>query len=326
MVRLASTLLVAISLSLALARAFESRTEIPLGLPLELAATLDAESTRAELGARLFKSAILSVDHSVACVNCHDPGRGFAKNEAFSKGVFGRMTTRNVPTILNRALGERQMWDGKAASLEEQVLMPIEHPDEMGLPLESAIARLDADPEWRAAFESVYGARPDKESLANALAAFIRSQLIGNSPIDAFRAGQFSSLDDAARQGLWLFESRGGCWLCHSGPNFSDEEFHATGIGARDGKAEEGRFAITGDPSDRGRFKTPTLRALRHTAPYMHDGSLATLTDVVEFYARGGNPIEHRDPRLKELELSEADKANLVAFLEALSDVAPANR
>jgi cytochrome c peroxidase len=293
---------------------------VPRGLPQDLGTRLESEARAAKLGSRLFRDPILSADRSVSCIQCHDPGRGFAKNERVSKGIFGRETQRNVPTILNRALGEHQMWDGKASSLEQQVLMPIENPDEMGLALDEAISRLNADGAWRAEFESVFGKAPDREGLAAALASFIRAQLIGDSPIDAFRAGEFDAMSDAARQGLWLFESRGGCWKCHSGPNFSDESFHATGIGAVNGKAEPGRFAVTSDESDRGRFKTPTLRALRFTAPYMHDGSLATLADVVEFYSRGGNPLENPDPKLERLDLSEADKANLVAFLEALSD------
>jgi cytochrome c peroxidase len=300
------------------------RVRIPRGLPDGLAATLEAEVAEAELGGRLFRSSILSADRAVACVSCHDPGRGFARNERYSQGVPGRITARNVPTILNRALGERQMWDGRAATLEQQVLMPIEHPDEMGLPLPEAIARLAEDREWREGFERVFSRPPDRDALAAALAAFVRSQLVGDSPIDAFRAGEFEALSDSARQGLWLFESRANCWKCHSGPNFSDEDFHATGVGAVDGKAEAGRFAVTGDEADRGRFKTPTLRALRFTAPYMHDGSLRSLAEVVAFYSRGGDAIETRDPSLERLDLSATDQANLVAFLEALSDTAPA--
>ena len=128
------------------------------------------------------------------------------------------------------------------------------------------------------------------------------------------------------RLGLWLYESKAGCWRCHSGPNFSDEKFHDSGIGAKDDVPEEGRFAVTHDEADRGRFKTPTLRGVASSAPYMHDGSLATLPDVIAFYRRGGNQNRNLDPNLTPLELSEADEKNLIAFLEALSRTAPTKR
>ncbi len=307
----------------------DSTIAIPHGFPNDLASRLEHESAAADLGAKLFHDPILSADRTVACVNCHDPGRNFTRNEARSKGVRGQETRRNVPTILNRALGTKFMWDGRADSLETMVLMPIENPEEMALPVADAVARLDADPKLRVAFESTFGRRPDREALGAALAAFVRSQLIGDSPVDAFHAGSFTALSDEARQGLWLFESRANCWKCHSGPNFSDESFHSTAVGAVDGKPEDGRFAVTHDEADRGRFKTPTLRGLTRTAPYMHDGSLATLQDVVEYYSRGGNPIAAtgelvpKDPHIVALHLSDADKRYLIAFLEALSTRTP---
>jgi len=137
--------------------------------------------------------------------------------------------------------------------------------------------------------------------------------------VDRFRAGDFAALDDAERAGLWFYESRGGCWRCHSGANFSDEDFHNTGVGAVDGRAEEGRLAVTGRPEDRGAFKTPTLRGVALTAPYMHDGSLATLEEVLEFYRQGGRPNPDLDPRLQPVEMSDEDVAHLLAFLRALS-------
>ena len=147
----------------------------------------------------------------------------------------------------------------------------------------------------------------------------MRRLVLGGSPVDRFRAGDFDALNDAERAGLWFYESRGGCWRCHSGANFSDEDFHDTGVGARDGEPEPGRFVVTGQAEDRGRFKTPTLRGVARTAPYMHDGSLATLPEVVEFYRQGGRPNANLDPLLAPIEMSAADADNLLAFLRALS-------
>ncbi len=297
----------------------ELGARVPLGLPADLAPPDDASPEVVALGRRLFFDPILSLDRTVACASCHRPESGLADAEPTSRGVGGRRTLRNTPTVLNRALGTRFFWDGRAASLEEQALAPIEDEREMALPLDEALARLAADADYAAAFEGAFGGPPTRERLARALASFVRRLWIGDSPVDRFRAGEHDALTPAERAGLWLFESRGGCWRCHSGPNFSDEDFHATGVGARDGVPEDGRFAVTGDPRDRGRFKTPTLRGVALTAPYMHDGSLATLEEVVEFYRRGGNPSENLDPALRPLELSDRDAANLVAFLRALS-------
>ena len=292
--------------------------ELPLGLPQELAAAAP-EPLELELGRRLFFDPLLSVDRSIACASCHVPERGFADGRARSLGVHGRETTRNAPTILNRALGEAFMWDGRAATLEEQVLLPIENELEMGLPLDDAVARLRADPTYVQGFDASFGEPPSRERLADALATFVRAQVLGGSPVDHFRAGKRDALTAAERSGLWLFESRGGCWRCHSGPNFSDEDFHNTGVGIETGSPDPGRSAVTGDAADTGAFKTPTLRGLALTAPYMHDGSLATLAEVVEFYRKGGHPNPHLDPAMGPIEMTDQDAANLVAFLEALS-------
>jgi cytochrome c peroxidase len=147
----------------------------------------------------------------------------------------------------------------------------------------------------------------------------VRGLVFGDSAIDRFRAGDYAELASEERVGLWVFESKGRCWRCHSGANFSDESFHNTGVGAEGGVPLDGRFAVTADEADRGRFKTPTLRGVAATAPYMHDGSLATLAEVVEFYRRGGNANEHLDPLLQPLDLSDREAAALVAFLGALS-------
>jgi len=292
----------------------------PLGFPDALVAPAGNEFTaeRTGLGRALFFDPLLSRDRTVACASCHQPEHGMADLRARSLGVDGKLSRRNAPTLFNRGHASAQMWDGAAESLEEQALMPLENPDEMALPVDDALARLRNEPRYAKRFEAAYG-ELSRDALAKALAQFVRRLQLGDSPVDRFRAGDVTGLSAQERTGMWLFESRAGCWRCHSGPNFSDERFHATGIGKRDGVAEPGRAAITGDAADRGRFKTASLRALVFTAPYMHDGSLATLEDVVEFYVRGGNPLASPDPNLQAFEASPDERAALVAFLKALS-------
>lgn len=292
----------------------------PLGFPDALVAPAGNEFTdeRTALGRTLFFDPLLSQDRTVACASCHQPEHGMADPRARSIGVGGKLSRRNAPTLFNRGHASTQMWDGAAESLEEQALLPLENPDEMALPIDESLARLRADSRYAGSFEAAYG-ELTRDTLAKALAQFVRRLQLGDSPVDRFRAGDVTGLSAQERTGMWLFESRAGCWRCHSGPNFSDERFHATGIGVREGVAEPGRAAITGAASDRGRFKTASLRALAFTAPYMHDGSLATLDDVVEFYARGGNPHAQLDPDLRPFEASAEERAALVAFLKALS-------
>jgi cytochrome c peroxidase len=306
----------ALSLSLWMQAPALPPLETPLGLPEREEGPSDE---LAALGARLFFDPLLSSDRSVACASCHKPDLGFADSQPRSRGVLGRETERNAPTLLNRTFGTSFMWDGRAATLEEQALLPIENPLEMDLPLEQALARLRDDAGYRDAFERLFQRLPEREDLARALAAYVRRLVLGGSPVDRFRAGDFDALDDEARAGLWFYESRGGCWRCHGGANFSDEDFHNTGVGARDAEPEPGRAAVTRRAEDRGRFKTPTLRGLARTAPYMHDGSLATLEDVVEFYRKGGRANANLDPHIAPLEMSATDARNLVAFLRALS-------
>ncbi len=292
--------------------------KIPLGLPESLRESRASES-EAELGRRLFFDPILSVDRTVACSSCHRPDHGFSDDQPVSKGVNGHSTLRNAPTLYNRALGRAFMWDGRFQELAEQVLFPIENELEMGLPVKEAVSRLQADPEWRSLFEKAFQKPPSRQLLGKALAAFVSRLLHANSRVDYFRNGEADILSAEERAGMWFFESRGACWRCHSGPNFSDERFHNTGVGALAGEPERGRFEITKYSKDMGRFKTPTLRGLTQTGPYMHDGSFTTLEEVVEFYRKGGNRNSNQDPLIEPLQMSNADARNLVAFLRALS-------
>ena len=197
--------------------------------------------------------------------------------------------------------------------------MPIENPEEMGLGKAAAVNRLSSDPSYAAQFQKAFGREVDDAALAAALAGFVRGLTVGDSPVDRFRDGDVEALSADEEAGLWIYEGRGRCWRCHNGPNFSDESFHNTGVGVIDGAPEPGRFAITGQDGDQGRFRTPGLRMLTKTAPYMHDGSLATLAEVVDFYREGGNANAHLSDRMDAIELTDEEAAQLVAFLEAMS-------
>ena len=328
-----SLLLVASAVLLSLATGQESRSPrvpadtlprpLPRAVPPGLAETaleeLELDEAASELGRRLFFEPALSADGEVACATCHQPEHGLADGLPRSVGVGGALTERNTPTLFNRALGQRFMWRGDAASLEEQALLPIANPLEMGLPVEQAVARLAEMEEYAGAFERALGGPPTEERLARALAAFVERLWLGDSPFDRFRAGERDALTPQERGGMWFFQSRGQCWRCHGGPNLTDEEFHNTGIGSVEGVPLPGRAALTGDEADRGAFKTPTLRGIELTAPYMHDGSLATLEEVVQFYREGARPNSHLSPHLAPIEMNDEEAANLLAFLRALT-------
>ncbi len=298
---------------------FERLFEPPLGLP-SMPLPDDARPTEAEfrLGGRLFRDPILSVDDTVSCASCHRPEAGFASPEPLPAGVQGRRALRHAPSLFNRGYGRSQRWDGRTPTLDEQVLLPIHDPNEMGLPLDRALEKLRADAGYRRAFTDAFGTEADKEHLARVLATFVRGIVRGDSPVDRFQAGHIGSLTAPEKAGLWIFESKGACWKCHTPPLFTDEGFHNTGVGVVDGEPRPGRFAVTGNEVDRGRFKTPTLRGVSLTAPYMHDGSLRTLEEVIEFYRRGGNANPDLDERMKPIELTDREAENLLAFLRAL--------
>ena len=276
---------------------------VPLGLDLYIPVPDDNPLTaeKIELGRRLFFDRRLSRDGSVACASCHDPQRAYSDGRTIAVGVFGRKGRRNAPAIVNRGYGRLFFWDGRAKSLEEQVLQPIQNPNEMDMTLPEAGARVGMAP----------------EEISNALASFVRSILSGDSRYDRFANGDRSALTPEERAGMDLFRGKANCVACHVGPNFTDEQLHNTGIAWRNGG-----FSDIG--AGRGNFKTPTLREVARTAPYMHDGSIATLQDVIEYYNRGGNVNPELDTELHPLHLSAGEKKSLLAFL--LSLTAPGRR
>jgi cytochrome c peroxidase len=294
--------------------------EVPLGLePRPVPKDNPLTEQRVRLGRRLFFDPILSADNTVACASCHRPDRGFAGSEARPRGIRGQRATRRAPSLFNRAYGASFFWDGRESTLEGQALRPIVDALEMGSTLAAALDRLRANSTYKAQFEAAFPDGVTAANLGRALASFERVLLRGDSAVDRFRRqGNTEALGARERHGLWLYESKGRCWRCHSGANFTDEAYHNTGVGWGKVPVDLGRFAVTKQEADRGRFKTPTLRGVSLTGPYMHDGSVASLEEVVNFYNRGGGANPNLDPALAPLSLSKDEVRDLVAFLKAL--------
>jgi cytochrome c peroxidase len=293
---------------------------IPLGLEARnLPKDHPLTEARVQLGRKLFFDPILSGDNTVACASCHQPAHGFASAEPKPRGIRGQQLTRRAPSLLNRAYGSAFFWDGRAGSLEEQALKPIEDPAEMGSSVAEALERLQGDQDYRERFSTAFPDGVTAANLAKAISSFERVLLRGDSVIDRFRRkGAHDALSPAQRHGLWLYESKAACWRCHVGANFTDERLHNTGVSWGKVPLDLGRYTVTKSDADKGKFKTPTLRGVALTGPYMHDGSLKTLEDVVRFYSRGGNANPNLDPIIAPLNLSEDEVRDLVEFLKAL--------
>ena len=306
--------------------------EPPLGLP-HVWTPDDNPGTReaVELGRRLFSDPILSRDRTISCATCHPPENAYADGKPLAVGIDGQVQPRNAPSLLNVAFAGRPFHDGRVATLEEQAAMPLLNTTEMDLSGEEAVRRLSADPDYPRLFDAAYGGGGVTfDRMRKALAAFERTLVAGDSDFDRWWAAGESGhserefeMDESRVRGFRLFMGRARCSTCHpvrqSFALFTDVDFHNTGAGEGLGREDVGRMAATGRAEDRGKFKTPTLRNVALTAPYMHDGSLATLMEVVEFYDRGGEPNPHLDEDMRPLLLSERDKRDLVAFLRSLT-------
>jgi cytochrome c peroxidase len=294
----------------------------PLGLDMVLPAPDDNPLTpaKAALGRRLFTDTRLSSDGSVACASCHDPSRAFSDGRAVAVGVAGRNGVRNAPALINRGYGTAFFWDGRVPTLETQVLQPLLDTREMAATRESVLRTLRRDREYGRQFRAAFNREPEWDDVGRALASYVRGIRSGNSPYDRFRSGDTSELTDQQQRGMRIFFGGGNCWSCHKGASLTDEQFHNTGIAfRRSDVSDDGRFLITRRPADRRSFKTPTLREVARTAPYMHDGSMATLEEVVDHYDRGGSADQALDEEIRPLGLSADDKRALVAFLRSLS-------
>ncbi|MGH9847364.1 MAG: cytochrome-c peroxidase [Blastocatellia bacterium] len=306
----------------------------PLGMPA-LPADRWPTADAIALGRKLFYDTKLSSDDSLSCASCHRPDLHFADGLQVAKGVNGQLGTRNTPTVLNAAYHIALFWDGRAASLEQQVGGPIANPKEMNQSHEVCVAKLNADSSYRDEFAKVFGPGTiTMEKIEKAIAGFERTLLSGNSAFDRYRyGGKKTTLSAAAIRGLAVFTdiSRGNCTTCHTiGEKFAlftDGKFHNLGVGmnAEGELMDLGRYEQTRAEADRGAFRTPSLRNVAKTAPYMHDGSLKTLKEVIDFYVGGGSSNPQLDREIKPLKLSARERADLIAFLESLTGEVPAS-
>lgn len=306
----------------------------PLGLPpVPIPADNPPTADTIALGKKLYFDTRLSADETISCASCHSPEKGFTDNRQFSAGVSGKLGGRNAPTVINAAYNPVQFWDGRAASLEEQAAGPMANPVEMNLLHADAVKRLNADPAYKQLFAKSFGpGEVTLDKVCKAVASFERTVLSGNSPFDRYQfAGDSKALSAAAIRGLTLFRNkeRTNCTKCHTidekSALFTDGKFHNLGVGLNsEGELKDlGRFDQTKVEADKGAFRTPTLRDIARTAPYMHDGSQKTLRDVVNFYVGGGSSNPYLDKEIKQLKLNEGERQDLVAFLESLTGETP---
>jgi cytochrome c peroxidase len=273
-----------------------------------------------ELGRALYFDPRLSADDTVSCASCHSPEHGFTDNKTVSTGIRRQTGSRNSPTVINRLYGKSQFWDGRAATLEEQAKGPLVNPVEMGMKDHAAlVTKLKGIKGYAKWFKKDFGRDLNIDDLAKAIATFERTIVSDDSNYDLYLAGDQSALNASELRGLAVFQGSGRCIICHGGDNFTDEAFYNLGVGMDKPDPDLGRYLQTKVEQDKGAFKTPTLRDIASTGPYMHDGSEKTLEDVVEFYNRGGTPNSNLDMAIKGLALTQKEKEDLVAFMKSLS-------
>lgn len=295
---------------------------LPSGLSSLMPVPIDNPLTEAkiELGRKLFFDPALSRDGTISCASCHDPEQAFTDGRKVSIGIYGQAGRRNAPSLLNAAYLRTVFWDGRAGTLEAQVSAPLTNSVEMGNTSEAVIEHLGADEPYRALFAKAFDSEEiSSDQLSKALAAFQRTLVAANSPFDRYARGEDEALSLSARRGLRLFRSKARCSRCHEGELFTDHRFHNTGVSWGKTPQDLGRYEHTGREEDKGKFKTPSLRNVALTPPYMHDGSFGTLDDVVEFYNQGGRPNPRLDRTIRPLQLSDTERDDLIAILKALT-------
>ena len=282
-------------------------------------------STKEALGERLFFDPILSSDSTISCASCHKPDFAFADTSVVSIGVGNAKGVRNTPSAMNVLLQRVFFWDGRAKTLEEQALIPIENPAEMNLPIDQALIRLKRSKMYSRWFKKIFKAEPNPENLAEAIAEFERTLETSDSPFDEWKySNSPHAVSEAAKRGFEVFSTKGKCSQCHFGADFASAEFR--NIGTFDGKMfnDSGRMVISGNASDLGRFKIGPLRNIAITAPYMHNGMFKTLEEVIEFYDDTEkiikDPINKDTLLAKPLGLTAQEKGDLLAFLQSLTD------
>jgi len=328
--------------------------QLPTGvLEPEIPRTNPLSPAKVELGRRLYFDKRLSADGTVSCATCHDPQRGFADGRPVAVGIKNQSGARNSPTVLYAGFNEVQFWDGRAASLEEQAKQPLINPVEMGQPSHDAVAAaVNALPDYHDGFNAAFGSPAvNIDRIADAIASFERTLAAFTSPFDRFLAGDKQAISDAAKRGFELFQGKARCVSCHefnkSFPYFTDNKFHNIGVAmkgnfeqlaraaqAKAGRGTEaeaalahqpgveglGRWIVTRQPKDIGAFKTSGLRNIAVTAPYMHDGSLKTLDEVMDFYNKGGEPNPNLDGGIRPLNLTKDEISDVIAWMQTLTD------
>ena len=313
-----------------------AKINTPLGLPpVPIPADNQPTVEKIALGRRLYYDPLLSVDKTVACATCHHPDYAFADGKQVSNGYQQKTGTRNSPSVFNSGYFETQFWDGRAATLEKQAEGPVQNPVEMAHTLKGVEERLNADVSYRQQFAQVFGPGAiTYDNVAKAIAAFERTVISANSPFDRWKYGHDEkAVSNSVKRGFLVFTSpdKGNCAVCHLvGKDyalFTDNKFHNIGVGANMERIkDEGRYAVSKNEAERGAFKTPCLRNIALTAPYMHDGSIKTLKDAVDYYIGGGNSNPHLDKNIHTLDfLTGQERADLLAFLKSLTGEMPRN-
>ncbi len=279
------------------------------------------DAAKIALGRQLFFDTRLSLDGTVSCATCHDPHKAFTDHLAQSKGINGQLSERNAPSLLNSAFLKTAMFDAHLQTLELQVIVPIQEPVEMGHNMKHLIKQLKQIPEYQAGAKAIYGRDFDAWVLTRSIAAFERSLLSMNAPFDQYLAGNKNAISKDQLAGWRIFSDKLYCIQCHPAPYFTTHEAANNGLYASyDGKTDQGRFRIHHDSSDIGKFKVPSLRNLPLTFPYMHDGSLQTIEDVIAHYQQGGAKHPLQDPRIVAFAISAKEKQQLLSFFNALVD------
>jgi cytochrome c peroxidase len=292
----------------------------PLPTSIPMPATNLSYKAKVELGKQLYFDGRLSKSGAISCAFCHNPGTGFADPRQTSIGIGGGVGGRQSPTVYNTAFNSLQFWDGRSDSLEEQAIGPIQNPIEMGETHDTAVSKLKKIKGYQKQFQTVFGTDVNLQGAAEAIAAYERTIISTNSAFDKYVAGDSKAMDESAVRGMALFKGKARCILCHNGPNFTDNQFHNLGVPQVGPRNEDlGRYDVTKAEKDKAAFKTPTLRSIIETAPYMHDGAFKTLEEVVAFLNAGGGANPNLSRFVKPLNLTPDEHADLVTFLKALT-------
>ncbi len=283
----------------------------------------DLPTNTASLGEELFFSKILSSDKSISCSSCHKPEFAFADTAALSHGVNGGLTSRNAPSVMNQLNRELFFWDGRAKSLEEQALGPITNPNEMNLPIDSAVMRLKSDLYFNLAFNKFFDDGVTSKNIGTVFRDFEQSLETGATPFDEFMRGNKKSISQSAIRGREIFMNKGKCFTCHFGPDFTSDEFKNIGLYNAKEWNDVGRYTVTKDSLDIGKFKVPSLRNVSLTAPYMHNGKFKTLREVIDYYNKPNEKISNsinQDIVISNINLTEKEKIDLENFLLTLTE------